>query len=71
MTYVNALGLFQKCYRHLVGNPEGKRRGRRHGSRRQNIELHFKLIGFEIVELIHVIEDRETWKLLLDIAMSF
>jgi hypothetical protein len=53
-------GLFQKCYRYLVRNPVGKRRGRRPGSTRDNIELYFKMIGFEIVELIRVIEDRGT-----------
>jgi hypothetical protein len=52
-------------YKNLVGNPEGKRPLGRHRHRREdNIRKVLIEKGLEVVYWIHLIQDRDQWRVL-------
>jgi hypothetical protein len=55
----------------LVGNPEGKRPlGRPRRSWEYNIRMDFREIGWEVSDWIHLIQDRDQWRSLVNTVMN-
>jgi ribosome biogenesis protein Nip4 len=59
------------AYRILVANPEGKRLLRRPRHRwEDNIEMNLKEIGYEDVNWIHLVQDRDHWWVLANTVIN-
>jgi hypothetical protein len=62
----------RKAYNILVGKPEGKRPFGRHKHRwEDNIRMDLRQIGWEGVDWIHLVQDREQWWALVNTVMNF
>jgi len=60
MGSVAPMGDMRNAYKILVGKPEGKRPFRRSRHRwEDNIRMDLKEIGWEVVDCIHLAEDRD------------
>jgi hypothetical protein len=60
------------AYKILVGNPEGERPFGRPGRRwGDNIRVGLREIGWEIVDLIYLTEDRDQWRVPVNTVMNF
>jgi hypothetical protein len=60
MGSVAPMGDMRNAYKILVGKPEGKRPFRRSRDRwEDNIRVALKEIGWEVVDCIHLAEDRD------------
>jgi hypothetical protein len=58
-------------YRDLVGKPEGKRRLERPRCRWENgIKMDLKDMGWGGVELIHLAQDRDRWRAVVNAVMN-
>jgi len=54
------MGDMRNAYRILVGTPEGKRALGRRGCRwENNIRMNLRVIGWEDVSCIHLVQDRD------------
>jgi hypothetical protein len=57
---VICMGDMRNAYRILVGTPEGKRALGRRGCRwENNIRMNLRVIGWEDVSCIHLVQDRD------------
>jgi hypothetical protein len=55
----------------LVGKPEGKRPlGRSRGRWEDNIRMNLTEIGWEVVDWIHLTEDRDLWRAFVNTVMN-
>jgi hypothetical protein len=55
----------------LMGKPEGKRKlGRPRRSWEDNIKMYHREIGWSSMEWIHVTQDRNQWRPLVNTAMD-
>jgi hypothetical protein len=62
----------EKCVQLLLGKPEGKRPVRRLRHRREdNIKMDLREIGFGCVDWIHLAQDRDWWRALVNTEMNF
>jgi hypothetical protein len=55
----------------LVGKPEGKRKLKR--SRymwEDNIRMDLREIGLEVVDWIHLVQDRDQWQALVNVTVN-
>jgi hypothetical protein len=69
--HVAHMGEGRNVYRVLVGKPEGKRPLERPRRRWEDgIKVDLREIGWGGVEWIHLAEDRDHWRALLDVVMS-
>jgi hypothetical protein len=69
--YVASMGKIRNIYKILVGKPEGKRPFRRPGQRwEDNIKIDLKEIGWEHVDLFHLVQNRDLWQDLLVMTMN-
>jgi hypothetical protein len=59
----------RSVYRILVGILEGKRKLGRPRRKRDNIKLDLKSIARELVDWIHVDQDRDQWRALVNTVM--
>jgi len=65
------MGEGRGAYRVLVGRPEGKRPlGRSRHRWEDNIRMDLREIGWEGVNWIHVVQDRDQWQALANMAMN-
>jgi hypothetical protein len=65
--HVARMGEGRNVYRVLVGKPEGKRPLVRPRHRREDgIKMDFREIGFRGVEWIHLAQDRDRWRTLVN-----
>jgi hypothetical protein len=56
----------------LVGKPEGKGTlGRPRRRWEDIIRIAFKEIGWEVVDWIHVVQDRDQWRAFVNTVMKF
>jgi hypothetical protein len=61
----------RNAYRILVGKPEGKRQlGRPRRRWVDNIEMHFREIGWDGMDLIDLAQDRDPWMALVNSVMN-
>jgi hypothetical protein len=55
----------------LIGKPEGKRPFRRHRHRwEDNIRMVLRGIGWQGMDWIHVVQDRDQWRVLMNMVMK-
>jgi hypothetical protein len=61
----------RSAYNILVGKPEGNRpRGRRMHRWEDNIRMDVREIGWEDVDWIHLSQDRDQWRALVNTVMN-
>jgi hypothetical protein len=61
----------RNAYRILVGNPEEKRpMGRPRRRWVDNIKLHFREIGLDGMDWIHLAQNRDQWRTLVNAVMN-
>jgi hypothetical protein len=63
------MGEMRNVYTILVGEPEGKRQL---GERRweDNIRMDLRELGWEVVEWMHMIQDRDQWRTVVNMVMN-
>jgi hypothetical protein len=55
-----------------LGNPEVKRQlGRPRRRWEDNIEMYLREIGWDVMDWIQLVQDRDQWKVLVKTAMNF
>jgi hypothetical protein len=65
-------GEVRGAYNILVGRPEGRRQlGRPRRRRDDNIKMDLREIGFGDVDWIHLSQDRDRWRALVNTVMKF
>jgi hypothetical protein len=65
------MGEVRGAYSILVGRPEGKRPlGRPRRRYEDNIKMNLREIGFWDVDLIHLAQDRDRWRALMNTVMN-
>jgi hypothetical protein len=65
------MGEMENAYKMLVKKPEEKRPLARHSRRREdNIKMRLRKIGFEAMDWIHLDQDRDRWRALVNTAMN-
>jgi hypothetical protein len=62
--------IYENAYRILVRESEGKRPLRRPRRRWDNIKTDLKAIGYESVERIHMVQDRDGKRSLVNMVMN-
>jgi hypothetical protein len=65
--HVARMGEVRGAYNILVGKPEGRRRRRRWEDK---IKMDLREIGFGDVDWIHLAQDRDRWRALVNTAMN-
>jgi hypothetical protein len=66
------MGEIRNEYKILVGKPEGKRPlGRPRRRWEDNIRMDLGEIGWEGVDWIHLAQDRDQWRALVNTVMNF
>jgi hypothetical protein len=66
------MGEIRNAYKVLVGNPEGKRSlGRPRRRWEDNIKTNIREIGFGGIDWIHMAQDREQWRDLVNTGKTF
>jgi hypothetical protein len=69
--HVACTGEVRGAYNILVGRPEGRRPlGRPRRGWEDNIKTDLREIGFEDVDWIHLAQDRDTWRALVNTVMN-
>jgi hypothetical protein len=65
------MGEVRGAYNILVGKPEGRRLlGRPRRRWEDNIKMDLREIGFGGVDRIHLAQDRDTWRALVNTVMN-
>jgi hypothetical protein len=65
--HVARIGEVRNAYKILVGKPEGKRSlGRRRCRWKDNIRTDLRETEWDIVNWIHVVQDRDQWRALVN-----
>jgi ribosome biogenesis protein Nip4 len=65
------MGEVRGAYNILVGKSEGRRPLRRHRRRwEDNIKMDLREIGFGDVDWIHLAQDRDTWRAVVNTVMN-
>jgi len=60
--HVALMGEMRNAYNILIGKPEWKRPlGRPRHRWKNNIKMHLREIGWEVVEYMHLTQDRDQW----------
>jgi hypothetical protein len=69
--HVARMGEVRGAYNILVGRPEGRRPlGRPKRGREDNIKMDLREIGFGDVDWIHLAQDRDKWRALVNTVMN-
>jgi hypothetical protein len=65
------MGEVRGAYSTLVGGPEGRRPlGRPRRRWEDNIKMDLREIGFGYVDWIHLVQDRDRWRALVNTVMN-
>jgi hypothetical protein len=65
------MGEMRNLYKILVGKPEDKRPLRRPRHRWEDIRMYLKEIGWEGVDWMHLAQDRDQWRAVVNTVMNF
>jgi hypothetical protein len=66
-----SMGEVRGAYNILVGRPEGRRPLERPRRRwEDNIKMDLREIGFGDADLIHLAQDRDRWRALVNVVMN-
>jgi hypothetical protein len=66
------MSVMRSAYNILLGKPEGKiPLGRPRGKWKDDIRVDLKEIGWEGVDWIHLAQDRDQWRGLVNTVMNF
>jgi hypothetical protein len=69
--HVARMGEERNVYKVLVGKPEGKRPLERPRHRREDgIKMNLRETGWEGVEWIHLVQDRDRWRAVVNAVMN-
>jgi hypothetical protein len=69
--HVTHIGEMRNTYKILVRKPKGKRqRGRPRRKGEDNIKMDLREIGWEIVDLITLAQDRDRWRARVNTVMN-
>jgi hypothetical protein len=69
--HVARIGEVRDAYNILVGRPEGRRPlGRPRRRREDNIKMDLREIGFVDVDWIHLAQDRDRWRALVNMVIN-
>jgi hypothetical protein len=69
--HVTRMGEVRGAYNILVGSPEGRRPlGRPRRRWEDNIKVDLREIGFGDVDWIHLVQDRDRWRALVNTVMN-
>jgi hypothetical protein len=69
--HVACMGEVRGAYNILVGRPEGRRAlGRPRRRQEDNIKMDLREIGFGDVDWIHLAQDRDRWRALVNTVMN-
>jgi hypothetical protein len=69
--HVARMGDMRNAYNILVGKPEGKRQlGRPRRRWEHNIRLYLTEILWEVVEWIHLAQDRNRWRVVMNTVIN-
>jgi hypothetical protein len=69
--HITCMGEIRNVYKILVGKPEWKRpRGRPRRRWEDNIKIYPREIGFGGVDWIHVAQDRDQWRAVVNTVMN-
>jgi hypothetical protein len=69
--HVARMGETRNAYRILVGKPEGKRpHGRQKRRWMDNIKIYLRKIGWGDLDWIHLVQDRDQWRALVNTVMN-
>jgi hypothetical protein len=68
--HVAHMGEVRGAYNILVGRPEGRRPLGRRRRRWKDIKMDLREIGFGDVDWIHLAQDRDRWRALVNTAMN-
>jgi hypothetical protein len=61
----------RNAYRILVGKPEGKRSlGRSRHRRVGNVKMHLRDIGWDVMDWMDLVQDRDQWRALVNRVMN-
>jgi len=72
MGFVARTGEKRNTYRILIGRPEGKRLLRRPGLNwKDTIKVELIAVGWEAVDRIHLVQDRDKWQAAVTIYESW
>jgi hypothetical protein len=62
----------KNAYKILVGKPEVKKPLRQLGRRwEDNIGIHLEEVGWEVMDWIHLVQDRDQWQSVVTAAVVF
>jgi hypothetical protein len=69
--YIARTGEMKNAYNILVGKPDGKKplRRPRHGWE-DTIRMDIREIGWQVVDWIHVAQDRDQWRAVVNTVMN-
>jgi hypothetical protein len=66
------VGEMKNAYIILAGNPEGKRPfGKSRCGREVNIRMDLRKVGWKGVDWMHMAEDKDQWRALVNTVMNF
>jgi hypothetical protein len=69
--HIARMGETRNAYRTLVGKPEGKRpQGRPRRRWVDNIKIDLRGIGWDGMDWIHLAQDRDQWRALVNTVMN-
>jgi hypothetical protein len=69
--YVARMADVRNVYKILVAKPEGKRTlGRARRRFEDNIGMDLRVMGWEGIEWIHLVQDRDQWRTLVNTVMN-
>jgi hypothetical protein len=65
------MGEMRNAYKMMVGNPEGKTLlGRPRRRWEENIKIYLRQIEFGGMDWIHIAQDRDQWRAVVDMVMN-
>jgi len=68
--HVACMAQIRSAYKILVGKPEGKRPTQDLGMNGDNIRIDIREMGWKVVDLMHLAQNRDHWQALVNTVMN-